>query len=179
MNVHNHDNEPNVTHLAEICREQVVPPLSYSNTRPSPRRVGGEGGPGNYWVPVYANIADLAPALVLWFFDSRGGMSFGDDPKPMPDYVEPSVADWIKSETLMMETVWGSATTRGALAFVHIPPNIIPTLQPSLNNTRNHGLNSKTRFGFDMLIFQARSSVGAQCKIRPILDWMVSFGMLW
>ncbi|KAJ7584772.1 Metallo-dependent phosphatase-like protein [Mycena floridula] len=109
----NHDNEPNVTHLAEILREQAVAPLSY--TRPSPKGVGGEGGPGNYWVPVYANIADLTPALVLWFFDSRGGMSFGDDPQSMPDYVDPSVADWMKSETLMTEAAWGSAATDSGL----------------------------------------------------------------
>lgn len=46
----NHDNEPNITHVAEILREQAVAPLSY--TRMSPNGVGGEGGPGNYWVPV-------------------------------------------------------------------------------------------------------------------------------
>lgn len=46
----NHDNNVNITHLAEIEREQLVAPLSY--TRVAPPGVGGEGGPGNYWVPV-------------------------------------------------------------------------------------------------------------------------------
>lgn len=46
----NHDNQGNITHLQEILREQEVAPLSY--TRLAPPGVGGEEGPGNYWVPV-------------------------------------------------------------------------------------------------------------------------------
>jgi hypothetical protein len=46
----NHDNQKNITHLKEIRREQQVSPLSY--TRAAPPGVGGEGGEGNYWVPV-------------------------------------------------------------------------------------------------------------------------------
>jgi hypothetical protein len=40
----------NITHLEEIEREQLVAPLSY--TRIASPDIGGEGGPGNYWVPV-------------------------------------------------------------------------------------------------------------------------------
>jgi len=46
----NHDNQPNISHLMEIQRETLVAPNSY--TRVAPNGVGGEGGPGNYWVPV-------------------------------------------------------------------------------------------------------------------------------
>jgi len=46
----NHDNQKNITHLEEIIREQQVSPWSY--TRTAPPGVGGEGGQGNYWVPV-------------------------------------------------------------------------------------------------------------------------------
>lgn len=46
----NHDNEPNITHLEEIRREQLIAPLSY--TRTAPPGIGGEQGPGTYWVPV-------------------------------------------------------------------------------------------------------------------------------
>ena len=79
----------------------------------------------------------------------------------MPDYVDPSVAEWVIHETDLMNSVWGPAETRGALAFVHIPPfvyiplpqytppnlfvvylrNIIKSLQPNLNNETNPGLN--------------------------------------
>ncbi len=46
----NHDNQVNITHLEEIIRERQVSSFSY--TRSAPPGVGGEGGPGNYWVPV-------------------------------------------------------------------------------------------------------------------------------
>ena len=46
----NHDNQPNISHFMEIQRETLVAPNSY--TRPAPQGVGGEGGQGNYWVPV-------------------------------------------------------------------------------------------------------------------------------
>ncbi|THG97318.1 hypothetical protein EW026_g4657 [Hermanssonia centrifuga] len=66
----NHDNQANITHLEEILREQRDAPLSY--TRVAPPGVGGEYGPGNYWVPIYAHPADFQPALIIWAFDSRG-----------------------------------------------------------------------------------------------------------
>ena len=54
----NHDNEPNITHLEEIQREQSIAPLSY--TRVAPPGIGGEGGPGTYWVPVAFTLSLLA-----------------------------------------------------------------------------------------------------------------------
>lgn len=51
------------------------------------------------------------------------GRTQGSDPQQLPDWVDTSVADWIKSETALMDEYWGPADrTRGALAFVHIPP---------------------------------------------------------
>ncbi|KAG6327332.1 hypothetical protein ID866_11757 [Astraeus odoratus] len=69
----NHDNQVNITHIEEIMRETSISPLSY--TRSAPPGVGGVGGPGNYWVPVYQKATDVSPVLVLWFFDSRGNDS--------------------------------------------------------------------------------------------------------
>ncbi|KAJ7764207.1 hypothetical protein B0H16DRAFT_1454750 [Mycena metata] len=63
--------------------------------------------------------ADSAPALILWFFDSRGGVSA--DGTPLPDWVDASVAGWISRETALMDAAWGH-TPRSALAFVHIAP---------------------------------------------------------
>ncbi|OSX63405.1 hypothetical protein POSPLADRAFT_1069817 [Postia placenta MAD-698-R-SB12] len=137
----NHDNEPNITHLEEIRREQLVAPLSY--TRTAPPGIGGEEGPGTYWVPVYEHETDVVPALILWFFDSRGGYSPGKNSTPVPDWVDESVAGWIEQQTTLMDAAWGPAdTTRGALAFVHIPPHAIQAMQPGLNSTRDPGLNA-------------------------------------
>ncbi|KAF8579654.1 Metallo-dependent phosphatase [Ramaria rubella] len=134
----NHDNNVNITHLAEIEREQLVAPLSY--TRVAPPGVGGEEGPGNYWVPVYQNDRDNEPILVLWFFDSRGG--FRKNLTNLPDWVDASVADWIASETEVMDKAWGPPENRAALAFVHIPPNVVQNLSETLNNTLDPGLNA-------------------------------------
>ncbi|TDL24537.1 Metallo-dependent phosphatase [Rickenella mellea] len=135
----NHDNEANITHTEEIERELLVAPLSY--TRVAPPGIGGEDGPGTYWVPVYTKATDCTPSLILWFFDSRGGFSLGPDSHAVPDWVDSSVAGWIESETQAMNTVWGSAKDRGAIAFVHIPPHAIQAIQETLNSTSNPGLN--------------------------------------
>jgi len=140
----NHDNQKNITHLEEIQHEQLVSPLSY--TRVAPPGIGGDGGEGTYWVPVYEKAADLTPALILWFFDSRGGRSPGSTSAPLPDWVDSSVAKWIKDETAAMKVAWDLAESRerGALAFVHIPPHAIEGVQKTLNAARNPGLNADT-----------------------------------
>jgi hypothetical protein len=101
--------------------------------------VGGEGGETNYWVPIYRRDSDHSPALVLWFFDSRGGASLSDD--TLPNHVDPSVGKWIEKETAIMNAVWGPAEERSALAFVHIPPYAIRAVQAKLDNSTDLGWN--------------------------------------
>ncbi|KII84564.1 hypothetical protein PLICRDRAFT_57545 [Plicaturopsis crispa FD-325 SS-3] len=135
----NHDNQHNITHLEEILREQLVAPNSY--TRLAPPGIGGVEGPGTYWVPVYNKITDRAPALVLWFFDSRGGWSQQNSSIPVPDWVDSTVAGWIEEETAAMNAAWGPAENRGAVAFVHIPPHAIQAVSETLNNATHPGLD--------------------------------------
>ncbi|PPR03650.1 hypothetical protein CVT24_007764 [Panaeolus cyanescens] len=129
----NHDNQPNITHLEETQREQLVAPLSY--TRVAPNGVGGAGGPGNYWVPVYRNANGD--------FSKTGGFSTGQNPVGVPDWVDATVGEWIKSETTAMEAAWGPSEKRGALAFVHIPPHSIQALQATITPEKNPGLNGE------------------------------------
>ncbi|KAF7357110.1 Metallo-dependent phosphatase [Mycena sanguinolenta] len=133
----NHDNQVNITHLEEIQREQeIAPSLCY--TRTAPLGVGGIGGPGNYWVPIYDALTDTAPSLILWFFDSRGGVS--PTGAPLPDWVDASVSSWIAREMALMNAAWGTPPL-GALAFVHIAPHAIQALQPPFNSSLELGLN--------------------------------------
>ncbi|KAJ7245920.1 Metallo-dependent phosphatase-like protein [Mycena haematopus] len=133
----NHDNQVNITHLQEIQREQeIAPSLCY--TRAAPLGVGGVGGPGNYWVPIYHTLTDAAPSLILWFFDSRGGVSPTE--APLPDWVDASVAPWIARETALMNAAWATSP-HDALAFVHIAPHAIQVMQPPLNSSVDLGLN--------------------------------------
>ncbi|KAF9224759.1 Metallo-dependent phosphatase [Gyrodon lividus] len=134
----NHDTQINITRAEEIVRETSVSPHSY--TRFSPPGVGGVGGPANYWVPVYEKDTDSAPVLLLWFFDSRGGVYA--DGSQMPDWVDSTVAEWIASETEMMNTAWGPSDRRSAVAFVHIPPHAIQAVQENLDSSINPGLNA-------------------------------------
>lgn len=57
---------------------------------------------------------------------STGGRSPGSTSAPLPDWVDASVAGWIKNETAAMEAAWDSIESRkrGALAFMHIPPYV-------------------------------------------------------
>ncbi|KAF9242310.1 Metallo-dependent phosphatase-like protein [Melanogaster broomeanus] len=153
----NHDTQINITRVEEIVREISISPLSY--TRLSPPGVGGVGGPGNYWVPVYEKATDSAPVLVLWFFDSRGGVF--RDGSHMPDWVDSTVAEWIASETQMMDAVWGPPELRSAVAFVHIPPHAIQAVQENLDSSVNPGLNAD---GFGQGSTQATSDPGSLGK---------------
>ncbi|KAG6864073.1 hypothetical protein C0991_000367 [Blastosporella zonata] len=138
----NHYNQVNITHAEQIIREQKVASLSY--TRMAPWGVGGVGGPGNYWVPIYHKKADESPVLILWFFDSQGGVS--TNATTLPEWVDNSVAVWIKTKTEVMEAIWGSSENRGALAFVHIPPYTF-FLVNNLNSDENPGLNADSLDG--------------------------------
>ncbi|KAG8865406.1 hypothetical protein FRB96_000296 [Tulasnella sp. 330] len=132
----NHDNSINITHLEEIEREQLIAPTSY--TRRAPPGVGGDGGPGNYWVPVYAHEDDNFPCLIIWFFDSRSGV---EAPRLINDWVDESVATWIAAETALMDAKWGPSELRAAIAFVHVPPHIMESLQPKRDPVTEPGMD--------------------------------------
>lgn len=135
----NHDNQINITHILELQREVQIAPLSY--TRSAPPGVGGPGGPATYWVPIYTSHSARAPRLLLWFFDSQGGLK--TDNTPMPDWVDATVAPWLENEVKTMNSAWGSAP-RHHLIFMHIAPFEIKKLQASINNQSNPGLNADT-----------------------------------
>lgn len=106
---------------------------------------GGKGGEANYYVPVWEcgrgkkpNVSvlswreksrshadihalqDKAPALMLWFFDSRGGMSRGPDSKELPDWVDEDVGEWVEDVSTPMKVAWGES--HSSLVFAHIAP---------------------------------------------------------
>ncbi|KAK7683089.1 hypothetical protein QCA50_013762 [Cerrena zonata] len=162
----NHDNQANISHIEEIRREQLVAPLSY--TRTAPPGIGGQNGPGTYWIPVYTHKNDLTPSLILWFFDSRGGFFEPTGQQGVPDWVDDTVAGWIQEQTSIMDATWGPAEqNRGALAFVHIPPHVVQATQTTLNSTRNPGLNADTLGSGST---QATSEASSAGKDQPFWD---------
>ncbi|KAG5652693.1 hypothetical protein H0H81_004078 [Sphagnurus paluster] len=124
--------------------DQIVGPLNQAKV-PFSSAHGNHDNQAN--ITHAEEILHAAPALVLWFFDSRGGFSAGPASTRLPDWVDASVGEWIKSETCAMEAAWGPATNRGALAFVHIPPHVSTTLQRKLDSKKNPGLNADSLEG--------------------------------
>lgn len=74
-------------------------------------------GNTNYYVPVFphgANATDK-PAMILWFFDSRGGKNRTGE---IPYHVHETVVEWFKENAKRMNDTWGPIPS---LAFFHYP----------------------------------------------------------
>lgn len=135
----NHDNDKYSTHsLVTDYEKAAAGKLSY--TRKAPKGIGGgEVGADNYWVPIYANASSprgSRPELLLWFFDSRGGKTtIANSPYhngtqgSIPDWVDPSVADWIQSETANLSAAWGPGPLPPSIVFTHIPAHVFADTQ--------------------------------------------------
>lgn len=67
-----HDSDFNLSRTAIYSREKAYPNSLTGNMVQT-----NDSGVTNYYLPVYAYgtsvTADTVPALLLWFFDSRGG----------------------------------------------------------------------------------------------------------
>ncbi|KAK7045261.1 Metallo-dependent phosphatase-like protein [Favolaschia claudopus] len=131
----NHDNavrpEQHQPSGGNRIRINPLPHLSYTRSDVGPKPYGS----GNYWVPVYATPTSWAPALILWFFDSRSFVSgTGNGPGPIPqaaDYywVDPdTVPSYIRAQRFLMKLLWWKVPP--ALIFVHIPVQKAQILAP-------------------------------------------------
>lgn len=64
-----HDSDFNLSRTNIYEREKT-----YDNSLTGNMVTTNESGTSNYYLPVYANDdTSSIPALILWFFDSRGG----------------------------------------------------------------------------------------------------------
>lgn len=61
-----------------------------------------------------------------------------DDQLQLHDWVDASVGPWMRAELALQERAWGPASTRAALAFVHIPPCVAPRRPPVLIDRQTH-----------------------------------------
>ncbi|PSR80084.1 Metallo-dependent phosphatase-like protein [Coniella lustricola] len=76
----NHDSDYNLSRTAIYNREKT-----YSNSLTGNMVQTNDSGVSNYYLPVYTDgtntDANAVPALLLWFFDSRGGYVFHSSPR--------------------------------------------------------------------------------------------------
>lgn len=136
----NHDNDVNISAALILAREQTYP-----NARTTQMLSDPDGGVSNYYLPVYPpsctpssnSPTACPPALLLWFFDSRGGFRYNQTtPKtPLPNWVSPRAASWFRTTNAALVATFNNNKNNNnsapipALAFVHIPTNASLALQ--------------------------------------------------
>lgn len=136
----NHDINYNLSTEALFKREKELWPF-LSHTK---RLVdNASSGVSNYYVPVWSSVSHgtFGPALILWFFDSKGGKAFQQldaDGKQiqLAGTVDSSAVDWFaKASASLMRRY---KRTIPSLAFVHIPTYASGAAQVTGNGIDNH-----------------------------------------
>ncbi|KAK0648216.1 Metallo-dependent phosphatase-like protein [Cercophora newfieldiana] len=132
----NHDSAFNLSRSGILAREQ-----SWAGARTTRMVPGDNVGVTNYYLPVYgadclsAIAGGCTPELLLWFFDSRGGLLFQQTdastgkPVGQPDWVDRAVVEWFQQTNGKL--VNDAGHTIPSLAFVHIPTNASAAFQNS------------------------------------------------
>ncbi|KAF2761960.1 Metallo-dependent phosphatase [Pseudovirgaria hyperparasitica] len=148
----NHDNQYNLSTEAMLDREQSYH-LSLTQKMVSTEK----SGVTNYWLPVCApdDIGDGVPAMLLWFFDSRGGGEYQKENAPIVGVVDSTVADWFSSTNADLVKKYGKVIP--SLAFVHIPAY-------ATNRFSNQGVDPNKEPGIN---FDAVSHQGTACPDGP------------
>lgn len=96
----NHDHQKNLSGAAMLEREKKIGgKLAYTKSMLS----GNESkiGTTNYYVPVYSSTGGGNPtlALLLWFFDSRGGKAFNETTSDGKDI---ATGGWVDEEVSLL-----------------------------------------------------------------------------
>ncbi|PYI23918.1 Metallo-dependent phosphatase [Aspergillus violaceofuscus CBS 115571] len=113
----NHDSDYNLSRSAILEREQ-----SYSNSLTQSMVTGKLAGVSNYYLPVYpSNSSATTPALIIWFFDSRGGNYFQE----LENGSE--VVEWFTQTNADLTEQYGKVIP--SIAFYHIPVNAMLAFQ--------------------------------------------------
>ncbi|OIW33743.1 Metallo-dependent phosphatase [Coniochaeta ligniaria NRRL 30616] len=138
----NHDSKANLRREDMLRVERGYGALSYTRT------TAGLEGITNYYLLIYRpGRRKGRPVGVLWFFDSRGGGSYGggsgpaDEEDDIPNWVGPGTARWFRDEASALRARYGGVLLP-SVAFVHIPPTVFlaaqrrgidPALFPGVN----------------------------------------------
>jgi hypothetical protein len=139
----NHDSQFNLSRDAILEREHTWPNALTQSMVP-----GRDAGVSNYFLPVYPSSSSCLggsqcdhPALLLWFFDSRGGDYFQETDATgghvgQPDWVDVSVVRWFQETNAQLTRKHGRAIP--SLAFVHIPTNASQAFQTAVGWQPHH-----------------------------------------
>lgn len=140
----NHDINFNLSTRALLEREQAYRTLSYTQSM-----VNTPGaGVSNYYIPIFSSdVNSYTPEVILWFFDSQGGVAFQEldsdgNQIHIPGVVDPSVVDWFTATNKFLAKAYGA--TIPSLAFVHIP-----TFASAAAQLTGSGINKRTAPGIN------------------------------
>lgn len=136
----NHDSDFNLSRHDILAREQ-----RYSLSLTQSLVSSPNAGVSNYYIPVYSSSSSRTPALLLWFFDSRGGnyfqqLGFNGLPVPQPNWVDQSVVAWFQKTNTALTRKHNNIIP--SVAFVHIPVNAMLAFQiQGVDAHREPGIN--------------------------------------
>ena len=139
--VGNHDNHVNISHAMLLEREQSKwSEFSYTSSTPG---VGGDPLHGlvNFMLPIYSSAEQKVPALLLWFLDSRDGLSSGFG-RQLPNFIHPTVGRFIRDKWRHMKRYWKIVPP--SLVFYHIPSQPFVKYQRKIVEPQN-GHNSSQK----------------------------------
>ncbi|KAF3763398.1 Metallo-dependent phosphatase [Cryphonectria parasitica EP155] len=138
----NHDSDFNLSRTEIYDREKT-----YANSLTGNMVQANDSGISNYYLPVYAdNDTSVTPAMILWFFDSRGGNYYQElaadgTSVSQPNWVGSSVVSWFEETRAQLTTLYG--TSLPSLAFVHIPVDAFLAFQDAgVDATQEPGINA-------------------------------------
>ncbi|PON28925.1 calcineurin-like phosphoesterase [Trichoderma gamsii] len=116
----NHDSAYNLSSANIYAREKT-----YKNSLTGNMVKDKNAGVSNYYLEVMSNDKrDSTPAMILWFFDSRGGNYYQEEKKDgsdvaRPNWVDESVVEWFEATRVQLAKRYKK--TLPSYAFVHIP----------------------------------------------------------
>ncbi|KUI59177.1 putative inactive purple acid phosphatase 16 [Cytospora mali] len=137
----NHDSDFNLSRIAIYAREKT-----YDNSLTQWMVNGNDTGVTNYYLPVYSNGNSTVPAMILWFFDSRGGNYYQEAAADgssigQPNWVGSSVVSWFEEARDNLTSTYGIPLP--SLAFVHIPVDAFLAFQEEgVDANREPGINA-------------------------------------
>ncbi|QMW40335.1 hypothetical protein G4B11_003615 [Aspergillus flavus] len=136
----NHDSGYNLSRSAILEREKT-----YLNSLTKSMVSGALAGVSNYYLPVYPSDSSKdTPALIMWFFDSRGGNYYqqlkNGSEVPQPCWVDESVVEWFTQTNTELREKYGRVIP--SIAFYHIPVNAMLAFQKQgVNANYEPGIN--------------------------------------
>ncbi|KAJ5094957.1 hypothetical protein N7532_007248 [Penicillium argentinense] len=141
----NHDSDANLDPYKDIFKHETQYPTCLTKSDIS----GPGAGVTNYYLMVYPyDESSGPPALLLWFFDSRGGKSLSNcdantTTGARGDWVDKSVTRWFIETNSHLTRHFGR--TIPSLAFYHIPVHAMRAYQKEgVNESTTPGINGET-----------------------------------